>query len=113
MSNAITRRLLFSRGAAGLGAAALTQLLHDEDGQPKPHFAPRAKRIVYLFQSGGPSQLDLFDHKPLLQAKNGTELPASVRAGQRLTGMSGNQASFPLAGLQFKFSQHCESRRWE
>jgi hypothetical protein len=71
-----------------------------------PHFAPRAKRIIYLFMSGGPSQHDLFDHKPLLNAMNGKELPESVRMGQRLTGMSGNQASLPLAGSIFKFAQH-------
>jgi uncharacterized protein (DUF1501 family) len=112
MSHAINRRQLLARGATGLGAAAMSHLFTDEDGQPKPHFAPRAKRIVYLFQSGGPSQLDLFDHKPLLQEKNGTELPASVRDGQRLTGMSGNQSSFPLAGTQFKFARHGESQRW-
>ncbi|MFK7819206.1 MAG: DUF1501 domain-containing protein, partial [Planctomycetaceae bacterium] len=82
------------------------------DDTPRPHFAPRAKRIVYLFQSGGPSQLDLFDHKPLLQERNGQELPPEVRDGQRLTGMSGNQAQFPLAGAQFAFAQHGESRRW-
>lgn len=112
MSDPITRRLLCSRGAMGLGAAALSKLVAGEDDQPRPHFAPRAKRVVYLFQSGGPSQIDLFDHKPLLQEKNGTELPDSVRAGQRLTSMSGNQASFPLAGTHFKFAQHGESRRW-
>ncbi len=116
MSNAITRRLLFSRGATGLGAIALSHLMGDDamgdDDAPRPHFAPRAKRIVYLFQSGGPSQLDLFDYKPLLNEKNGEELPASVRDGQRLTGMSGNQASFPLAGSKFAFAQHGQSRRW-
>ena len=77
-----------------------------------PHFAPRAKRIIYLFQSGGPSQLDLFDHKPALQDRNGEELPDSVRQGQRLTGMSGNQASLPMAGAQFKFRRHGECGMW-
>ena len=77
-----------------------------------PHFAPRAKRIIYLFQSGGPSQLDLFDHKPALQDRNGEELPDSVRQGQRLTGMSGNQASLPMAGAQFKFQRHGECGMW-
>merc|ERR1711965_1060477 len=77
-----------------------------------PHFAPRAKRIIYLFQSGGPSQLDLFDHKPALQDRNGQELPDSVRQGQRLTGMSGNQASLPMAGAQFKFERHGECGMW-
>ena len=77
-----------------------------------PHFAPRAKRIIYLFQSGGPSQLDLFDHKPALQDRNGQELPDSIRQGQRLTGMSGNQASLPMAGAQFKFERHGECGMW-
>lgn len=111
MNDEITRRLLLSRGATGLGAAALSGLMGDEDA-PRPHFAPRAKRMVYLFQSGGPSQLDLFDYKPTLVEKNGEELPASVRDGQRLTGMSGNQASFPLAGSRFDFVQHGDCGRW-
>src|SRR5688500_18540506 len=72
----------------------------------KPHFAPRAKRIIYLFMAGGPSPLDLFDHKPLLNTRNGEDLPESVRMGQRLTGMSGNQATLPLAGSIFKFANH-------
>jgi hypothetical protein len=65
---------------------------------PAPHIAPRAKRIIYLFQAGGPSQLETFDYKPLLNEQNGEPLPDSVRQGQRLTGMSGNQANLPLAG---------------
>src|SRR6185295_16991766 len=72
----------------------------------QPHFAPKAKRIIYLFMSGGPSQHDLFDHKPLLNQRNGEDLPASVRMGQRLTGMSGNQSTLPLAGSIFKFAKH-------
>jgi hypothetical protein len=71
-----------------------------------PHFAPKAKRIIYLFMAGGPSQLDLFDHKPELNRRNGEDLPASVRMGQRLTGMSGNQARLPLAGSVFPFANH-------
>ena len=70
------------------------------------HVRPRAKRVIYLFQSGGPSQLDLFDHKPLLTAKDGEQLPESVRGGQRLTGMSGNQSSIPLAASPWKFARH-------
>jgi hypothetical protein len=73
---------------------------------PAPHVAPRAKRVIYLFMSGGPSQHDLFDHKPLLNEMNGQDLPDSVRKGQRLTGMSGNQARLPLAGSVFKFARH-------
>ncbi|MGE4618584.1 MAG: DUF1501 domain-containing protein [Planctomycetota bacterium] len=75
----------------------------------KPHFQPRAKRVIWLFQSGGPSQIDLFDPKPLLQKRHGEELPASIRMGQRLTAMSGNQSSLPLVGSPFQFSAHGES----
>ena len=117
-----TRRHFLSRASAGVGAMALASLGHGRVGPADdaarsiarlaPHFAPRAKRIIYLFQSGGPSQLDLFDHKPALQDRNGEELPDSVRQGQRLTGMSGNQASLPMAGAQFKFRRHGECGMW-
>jgi hypothetical protein len=73
------------------------------------HFPPRAKRVIYLFQSGGPSQLDLFDPKPLLVEQTGRQLPDSVRGGQRLTGMSGNQSSIPLVGSPFRFARHGQS----
>ncbi|MBX9655873.1 DUF1501 domain-containing protein [bacterium] len=76
------------------------------------HFPAHAKRVIYLFMSGGPSQLDLFDHKPLLNQKNGEDLPESVRMGQRLTGMSGNQSRLPLVGSPFKFSQQGPSGAW-
>ncbi len=78
----------------------------------QPHLAPKAKRIIYLFMAGGPSQLDLLDHKPLLDQMHGQDLPESVRMGQRLTGMSGNQAHLPLARSIFKFSQHGQSGAW-
>ena len=74
--------------------------------------APRAKRVIYLFMSGGPSQLDLFDYKPLLNQMNGQDLPESVRKGQRLTGMSANQATLPMAGSIFKFARHGQSGTW-
>jgi hypothetical protein len=77
-----------------------------------PHFLPRARRIIYLFQSGGPSQLELFDYKPQLQQMNGEELPASIRDGQRLTGMTAHQKSFPLAGPQFTFDRYGTSGAW-
>src|SRR5207302_3073256 len=77
-----------------------------------PHFTARAKRVIYLFQSSGPAQQDLFDHKPLLNEKNGEQLPDHVRGGQRLTGMSVNQASIPLAGSVFKFARHGKSGTW-
>ncbi|MBE7502796.1 MAG: DUF1501 domain-containing protein [Verrucomicrobiales bacterium] len=76
------------------------------------HHPARAKRVIYLFMAGGPSQLETFDYKPLLNERNGQELPASVRMGQRLTGMSGNQASLPMAGSAFKFNQHGQAGAW-
>jgi hypothetical protein len=77
-----------------------------------PHFAPKAKRVIYLFQSGAPSQLDLFDHKPKLASLRGSELPESIRQGQRLTGMTSSQASFPVAPSLFGFKQHGDSAAW-
>ena len=79
---------------------------------PRPTSPPKAKRVIYLFMSGGPSQLDLFDYKPLLNQMNGKDLPDSVRMGQRLTGMSSNQATLPLAGSLFKFARHGKSGAW-
>lgn len=105
----ITRRHFFSKLSGGLGGLALGSLLSDKasaaaDGAASlPGFAPKAKRVIYLFMSGGPAQHDLFDDKPLLRQRNGEPLPDSVRAGQRLTGMSGNQSVLPLAGSHFKF----------
>jgi len=118
----------------GLGTAALASLLSEnaraddaraEKGRPGanpasatgglpdlPHFAPRAKRVIYLFQSGAPSQLDLFDYKPELAKYQGTELPDSVRRGQRLTGMTSRQGSFPIAASKYKFAQHGASGAW-
>ncbi len=120
---ALNRRDFFGRFALGLGGMALTGLFQREvraaqAGNPfagileHPHFAPKAKRIIYLFMAGGPSQHDLFDYKPLLNQMNGEDLPASVRMGQRLTGMSANQARLPLAGSIFKFAQHGQSGAW-
>ncbi len=113
----MTRRHFFSRSSAGLGAAVLATLLGDElkaQGglAPQPHFAPKAKRVIYLFQSGAPSQLELFDFKPKLYQMRGVELPASVRMGQRLTGMTATQATFPVAPSLFKFAQHGKSGAW-
>lgn len=110
------RRLFLRQSALGLGGVALGSLLANESRAEKlqgildqPHHAPKAKRIIYLFMAGGPSQLDLYDHKPILNEKHGTDLPESVRKGQRLTGMSGHQASLPLAGSIFKFARHGKS----
>src|SRR5207253_2475550 len=120
----VTRRHFFARSAHGLGAAALASLLADQalavqpasssaGGLPGlPHFAPKAGRVIYLFQSGAPSQMDLFDHKPLLNQLNGQQLPEHVRGGQRLTGMTSQQASIPLAGSIFQFKQHGQSGAW-
>lgn len=77
-----------------------------------PHFAPKAKRIIYLFQSGGPSQHDLFDYKPKLNEMLGIDLPDSVRMGQRLTGMTSGQTNFPLVGSSTNFKQYGEARAW-
>ncbi len=107
-------------GIGGLAAASMidpfSSLVEASDsplaGMNLPHFAPKAKRVIYLFQSGGPSQLDLFDYKPLLNKMRGQDLPDSVRKGQRLTGMTSGQDSFPLVGSNFKFNQYGESRAW-
>jgi uncharacterized protein (DUF1501 family) len=103
----------------GLGSIALADLIHPaRQGQADPgvlpatHHVPKAKRVIYLFQSGGPSQLETFDYKPLLNELQGKELPEEVRQGQRLTGMSGNQATLPLAGSIFKFAQAGKSGAW-
>jgi hypothetical protein len=121
----LNRRHFFSRTSLGIGSMALASLL----GKPShaggaladvsyrgvlaaPHFPPRAKRVIYLFMSGGPSQLDLFDYKPVLNDMNGKDLPESVRKGQRLTGMSANQATLPLAGSLFEFGRYGGSGAW-
>ncbi len=117
--DSFSRRSFLNRVGMGLGTMALADMLNPQSAQATvsnkaylPHFAPKAKRVIYLFQSGGPSQLDLYDYKPLLNKRNGEELPDSVRAGQRLTAMSGNQSSLPMAGSIFKFKQHGQSGAW-
>lgn len=108
--SSLSRRSLLKAGTAGLGALALSELMSQPAAASSAlHFAPRAKRIIYLFQSGGPAQQELFDHKPMLQKMNGKELPGKVRGEQRLTGMSVNQSSLPLAGSKFSFGQYGES----
>src|SRR5437879_4485420 len=77
-----------------------------------PHHPPKAKRVIYLFQSGAPSQLDLFDPKPAIAEKRGLELPASVRMGQRITTMTSGQKSLPVAPSVFKFARHGKSEAW-
>src|SRR6184192_3706069 len=126
----MTRRHFFGLNASGIGTAALAFLLGKdlladettaqhpaikpaEDGLPGlPHFAPKAKRVIWLFQSGGPSQMELFDYKPALKERRGQELPGSIRMGQRLTGMTATQDSLPVAPSVFKFGQYGRSGAW-
>ncbi|GAB3707777.1 DUF1501 domain-containing protein [Spirosoma flavus] len=117
------RRRFLSRLSLGLGSAALGSLLipdlfggssaDDETFTPgMPHFAPKAKRVIYLFQNGAPSQQELFDYKPKLREMWGQEIPSSVRGTQRLTGMTANQKEFPLVGSFVDFKQYGQSRAW-
>ena len=109
-----SRRQFLAHGASGIGAAALATLLR-EDGlaaSPGLHFAPKAKRVIYLFQSGGPSQMDLFDPKPGLDERFDQDLPDSIRQGQRITTMTSKQKRFPIAPSMFKFAQHGQSGAW-
>lgn len=120
----INRRHFFGRTAAGLGAAALGSMLNPglfpalgaESGAEtilgQPHYKPKAKRVIYLFMAGGPSQMDLLDHKPALEKLHQTELPASVRMGQRITGMTSGQSAFPVVKSMFNFSRHGKSGAW-
>lgn len=127
----MNRRAFLSKSSIGIGAAALSSLIGCNLFEKKernglisssnkgiqgilnaPHFAPKAKRVIYLFQSGGPSQLELFDYKPLLNKRRGEELPESIRKGQRLTGMTSGQDSFPLVGSAYNFQQHGQNGTW-
>jgi len=113
----ITRRHFFGLSSAGIGTAALASLLAPDSqasqGLPGlPHLAAKAKRVIYLFQHGAPSQLDLFDHKPNLAKARGEELPDSIRRGQRLTGMTAYQTRFPTAPTVFRFAQQGASGSW-
>src|SRR5262249_25697432 len=105
--NPLTRRHFL--GTAALGSAALASLLQQDGlaaGPALQQLAPRAKRVIYLFQSGGPSHLELLDYKPTLAKRHGSELPDSIRMGQRLTGMTSGQKSFPVIASKFKFARH-------
>lgn len=120
------RRHFLSKMSLGIGSLALGSLLGCSSNTSsnnsiadaltgiiqKRHLAPKAKRIIYLFQSGGPSQLELFDYKPLLRERQGEDLPASIRMGQRLTGMTAYQATKPMAGSIYAFKQHGKSGAW-
>jgi hypothetical protein len=123
----LTRRRFFGRAAGGLGTIALASLFNerlfattaDKDSAAKPRgalsalqFAPKAKRVIYLFMSGGPSHIDLFDYKPKLREHHNVELPASVRNGQRVTGMTSGQSHFPCVAPMFEFTRHGKSGTW-
>src|SRR5213593_2717499 len=119
----MTRRHFFGRTATGIGIAALGSLLNpgllsalagSDDKFPlkTTHFPAKAKRVIYLFMAGGPAQMDLLDYKPTLDKLHGSELPASIRMGQRLTGMTSGQSSFPVVKSLFKFAQHGKCGAW-
>src|SRR5690349_22525145 len=124
ISMEITRRHFFSRTSTGIGIAALGALLNQEGyaapsesnpagGLPGlPHFPPKAKRVIFLHQSGGPAQMDLFDYKPKLAENRGQDLPGSIRKGQRITGMTSGQATLPVAPSIFKFQQYGQAGAW-
>jgi len=119
-----SRREFLAKSAMGLGAMALGSLMNPLKAfgttpaisgggiLGNPHFAPKAKRIIYMFQSGAPSQIDLFDPKPLLRKMNGEELPASIRGEQRLTGMTSGQKSFPCVAPMFNFRKYGEHQTY-
>jgi hypothetical protein len=121
-----SRRTFLSKASTGIGVAALGSLLQgclsgtnqpDESGSfsgilDKTHRIPKAKRVIYLFQSGGPAQMELFDYKPVLDQREGEDLPESIRKGQRLTGMTAGQKSLPLKGAVNGFNQYGESGAW-
>ena len=122
----LTRRRFLELSRTGIGAAALATLWQQDllgqgtSSTPAsvgglsglPHFAPKAKRVIYLFQAGAPSQHELWEYKPKVVELRGTELPESIRAGQRLTTMTASQASFPVIPSIFPFTQHGESGAW-
>ncbi len=111
--DALNRRTFLQTSANGLGAMALGFLLGQGRAEAAPlgqaHFAPKAKRVIYLFQSGGPAQMDLFDPKPQLEKHRGQELPDSIRGRQRLTGMTSNQKTLPVAPTKYRFTAHGQS----
>ena len=125
----MTRRYFLGSSSGGIGAAALATMAGSglaaaeiPTGRPGsrpypalpglPHFAPKARRIIWLFQSGGPSQMELFDYKPLLQERRGQDLPDSIRQGQRLTAMTSSQDRFPVVPSPYPFARHGGSGAW-
>jgi hypothetical protein len=119
LSKGATRRQFLGRSTTGIGVMALASLMNRDlfadsglatsGALPHLHFAPKAKRVIYLFMSGGPSQIDLFDPKPVLIEQTGKELPASVRNGQRITGMTSHQAQLLTVGASHKFVRRGKS----
>jgi len=115
-----TRRQFLTRGKNALGTAALGALLggagpllaQESKGPPKPHFAPKAKNVIYLHMVGGPAQMDLFDYKPQMQAMYDKDLPESIRNGQRLTTMTSGQARFPVAPSKYRFGRYGQCGMW-
>jgi hypothetical protein len=123
LQDALNRRVFLGGAGGGLGYAALASLMQPQAASGAtsaaavatpafPNFPPKAKRVIYLFQSGAPSQMDLFDPKPEMEKRRGEDLPESIRQGQRLTTMTSGQKSFPVAPSMFKFAQHGESGMW-
>lgn len=132
LNQKLDRRDFLTKTSMGIGALALGSLfgnklmgnaarpvisnatgdMEQEILRALPHFAPKAKRVVYLFMSGGPSQLETFDYKPALVDMMGQNLPESVRKGQRLTGMSANQSALPVVPSYYKFNQHGQNQTW-
>ena len=118
MADRLNRRVFMKNSLLGLGSLALKSLVpgistaHASGLPDLPHYGAKVKRVIYLFQSGAPSQMELFDYKPVLKERFGEELPASVRGEQRVTGMTSNQRSFPLAMGDYTFSQYGESGAW-
>ncbi|MGH9935744.1 MAG: DUF1501 domain-containing protein, partial [Blastocatellia bacterium] len=124
----LTRRQLFGLGAKGIGGAALVSLLkqnglslpdNESNRDPKtggliglPHHAPKVKRVIFLHQSGGPSQIETFDYKPALEKHHGAELPDSIRRGQRITGMTSGQSAFPCVKSLFNYKQYGQAGTW-
>ncbi len=117
MADRLNRRVFLRNSLLGLGGMAVSSLhansmLANGNIPELPHFGAKAKRVIYLFQSGAPSQMELFDYKPTLKERFGQELPASVRGNQRVSGMTSNQRSFPIAMGDFTFDQYGESGAW-
>ncbi len=113
LSNELNRRTFLKTSAHGFGALGLGSLLaKDDDMLIGTHHKPKAKRIIYMFQSGAPSQMDLFDPKPNLGERFSEDLPDSIRMGQRITGMTSGQKTLPVAPSIFKFAQHGQSGAW-